>query len=116
MNPRLLNVTETRHYLGDISDATIRRLVARGELRPVRLPSVKRAGESGRRLLCRLISRADGPGERGRPGDRRGVESGSAQRLGAIAGGEARVTPPFLSVVHGDEGVQLVLTVEAATN
>ena len=51
MNPRLLNVTETRHYLGDISDATIRRLVARGELRPVRLPSVKRAGESGRRLL-----------------------------------------------------------------
>jgi len=48
---RLLNVTETRHYLGDISDATIRRLVARGELRPVRLPSVKREGESGRRLL-----------------------------------------------------------------
>lgn len=51
MTARLLNVTETRHYLGGISDATIRRLVARGELRPVRLPSVRRLGEAGRRLL-----------------------------------------------------------------
>ena len=51
MTARLLNVTETRHYLGDISDATIRKLVARGVLRPVRLPSVNHRGEAGRRVL-----------------------------------------------------------------
>jgi Helix-turn-helix domain len=56
MTARLLNVTETCRYLGDISDATLRRLVARDELRPVRLPSVRRGtdrepGETGRRLL-----------------------------------------------------------------
>ena len=49
--PRLLNVTETAHYLGDISDATIRKLVAQGVLHPVRLPSVNHRGEAGRRLL-----------------------------------------------------------------
>jgi hypothetical protein len=48
---RLLNVIETRQYLGGISDATIRRLVARGELKPTRLPSVRHKGETGRRLL-----------------------------------------------------------------
>ena len=33
--------------------------------------------------------------------------------MAPVADAEACVTPPFLSVVHGDEGVQLVLTVEA---
>ena len=47
----LLNVEETRHYLGDISDAMLRRLVEQGHLCPVRLSSVRREGESGRRLL-----------------------------------------------------------------
>ena len=47
----LLNVEATRQYLGGISDATIRRLVARGDLCPVPLPSVRREGEAGRRLL-----------------------------------------------------------------
>ena len=56
MTPRLLNVAETRHYLGEISEATVRRLVERGELRPVRLPSVRHPGETGRRLL---FDRAD---------------------------------------------------------
>jgi hypothetical protein len=30
---------------------TLRALVAKGELKPVRLPSVRRPGENGRRLL-----------------------------------------------------------------
>ena len=50
MNPRLLSVTETASYLG-VSTVTIRRWIASGVLTPVRLPSVKNAGESGRRLL-----------------------------------------------------------------
>ena len=51
MTGRLLDVEATRQYLGDISDATLRRFVSRGHLCPVRLPSVRREGESGRRLL-----------------------------------------------------------------
>ena len=51
MTPRLLDVKDAAEYLGGISEATIRRLVERGELRPVRLPSVRHAGEMGRRLL-----------------------------------------------------------------
>jgi excisionase family DNA binding protein len=50
MNPRLLSVTETASYLG-VSTVTIRRWVASGHLQPVRLPSVRRTGEPGRRLL-----------------------------------------------------------------
>lgn len=51
MNPRLLDVGETALYLGGISQATVRRLVAQGVLCPVRLPSCRRPGESSRRLL-----------------------------------------------------------------
>jgi hypothetical protein len=48
---RLLDVKATSLYLGAISPWTVRALVARGELCPVRLPSVRRRGEQNRRLL-----------------------------------------------------------------
>jgi len=47
----LYDVTATAHYLGDISDDTVRGLVASGGLTPVRLPSTRRPGVSNRRLL-----------------------------------------------------------------
>ena len=48
--PRLLSVADAARYLG-VAEGTVRALVARGELQPVRPPSVRRAGESGRRVL-----------------------------------------------------------------
>lgn len=49
--PRLLDVDGAARYLGNVSKWTIRALVERGELQPVRLPSVRHSGENGRRLL-----------------------------------------------------------------
>jgi hypothetical protein len=51
MTPRLLDIKETARYLGGLSPWTVRGLVERGELTPVRLPSLVRPGEHGRRLL-----------------------------------------------------------------
>ena len=48
---RLLDVTATAAYLGGICSDSVRALVAQGQLVPVRLPSCRRPGESGRRLL-----------------------------------------------------------------
>jgi hypothetical protein len=48
---RLLDVTATANYLGDICTDSVRALVAQGVLVPVRLPSTRRPGESSRRLL-----------------------------------------------------------------
>lgn len=48
---RLMDVAAAAAYLGGVSEATVRRLVARGEIVPVRLPSVRHGGEQGRRLL-----------------------------------------------------------------
>lgn len=48
---RLLDVIATAAYLGGLSGASVRALVARGVLVPVRLPSCRRPGESSRRLL-----------------------------------------------------------------
>ena len=53
---RLLDVTATAAYLGDVCTDTVRGLVAQGTLVPVRLPSSRRPGESSRRLL---FDRAD---------------------------------------------------------
>ena len=53
---RLLDVTATAAYLGDICTDSVRALVAQGVLVPVRLPSTRRLGESSRRLL---FDRAD---------------------------------------------------------
>jgi hypothetical protein len=50
MTSRLLSIDATASYLG-VSTVTIRRYVTQGKLHPVRLPSVRRKGESGRRLL-----------------------------------------------------------------
>jgi hypothetical protein len=49
--PRLLNVTATAAYLGGGCTSSVRALVARGVLVPVRLPSTRRPGELSRRLL-----------------------------------------------------------------
>lgn len=48
---RLLDVIATAHYLGGICTDSVRALVTRGVLVPVRLPSTRRPGESSRRLL-----------------------------------------------------------------
>ena len=48
---RLGDVGDAARYLGNISPYSVRALVARGELTPVRLPSCRRPGESSRRLL-----------------------------------------------------------------
>ena len=53
---RLLDVTATATYLGGICSDSVRALVARGALVPVRMPSCRRPGESSRRLL---FDRAD---------------------------------------------------------
>jgi hypothetical protein len=50
-SPRLLDVADTAAYLGGISTSTVRSLVARGELTPVRMPSCRGRGESNRRLV-----------------------------------------------------------------
>ena len=49
--PRLLDLDAASKYLGGISPWTVRSLVGRGELRAVRLPSVRHDHETGRRLL-----------------------------------------------------------------
>lgn len=49
--PRLLDLKTAARYLGGISPWTVRGLVAKGDITPVRLPSVKHPGEAGRRLL-----------------------------------------------------------------
>lgn len=56
LTPRLLDVEATAEYLGGISIWTVRGLVEKGYLTPVRLPSVRHRGENGRRLL---FDRAD---------------------------------------------------------
>jgi excisionase family DNA binding protein len=48
---RLLDVEEAAQYLGGISTWTVRGLIQKGHLKPVRLPSVRHKGEDGRRLL-----------------------------------------------------------------
>jgi hypothetical protein len=48
---RLLDVTAAAAYLGGVCPDSVRALVARGQLVPVRLPSCRRLGESSRRLL-----------------------------------------------------------------
>jgi len=48
---RLLDVRAAALYLGGISPWTIRSYVDNGLLVPVRLPSCRRPGEPGRRLL-----------------------------------------------------------------
>jgi hypothetical protein len=48
---RLLDVDTAGTYLGGVSAATIRALVGRGVLVPVRLPSTRSTSESNRRLL-----------------------------------------------------------------
>ena len=50
MTVRLLDTAAAATYLG-VSNATVRRLVAGGEITPVRVPSVRHDGERGRRLL-----------------------------------------------------------------
>jgi hypothetical protein len=50
MNPRLLDVKAAAAYLS-VSHWTMRALVEKGQLTPVRLPSLKHKGEDGRRLL-----------------------------------------------------------------
>lgn len=49
--PRLLDVGAAALYLGGISTWTIRSFIENGQLVPVRLPSCRRPGENGRRLL-----------------------------------------------------------------
>jgi hypothetical protein len=51
MPSRLLDVKSAAIYLGAVSTWTVRGLVADGVLRPVRMPSTRRRGESSRRLL-----------------------------------------------------------------
>ncbi len=51
MTARLLDVEDAALYLGGISTWTIRALVTRGVLVPVRLPSCRQTSESNRRLL-----------------------------------------------------------------
>ena len=53
---RLLNIEQAAAYLGHVSAWTVRAFVQKGELHPVRLPSVRRKGAGGRRLL---FDRAD---------------------------------------------------------
>lgn len=48
--PRLLDMRAAASYLS-VSRWTVRALIESGHLRPVRLPSVRRPGEQGRRLL-----------------------------------------------------------------
>jgi hypothetical protein len=48
---RLLNVNDAGTYLGGVSAGTIRKLVERGVLVPVRLPSTRSTSASNRRLL-----------------------------------------------------------------
>lgn len=48
---RLLDVPATAAYLGDVCPDYVRGLVAQGVLPPVRIPSMRRPGESSRRLL-----------------------------------------------------------------
>ena len=50
MNPRLLDAKAAAAYLG-VSHWTVRAYVEKGQLVPVRLPAVRRAGEDCRRLL-----------------------------------------------------------------
>jgi hypothetical protein len=63
--PRLLDVQAAARYLGGISEWTLRSLIADGHLHPVRLPSVKHRGETGRRLLLD-VRELDGAIERWR--------------------------------------------------
>jgi hypothetical protein len=51
MPARLLDLSAAAAYLGGVSVWTLRALVAKGELTPVRLPSVRRKDQQGRRLL-----------------------------------------------------------------
>ena len=51
MTARLLDVEDAALYLGGISTWTVRALVTRGALVPVRLPSCRQTAESNRRLL-----------------------------------------------------------------
>ncbi len=48
---RLLDIEAAAQYLGGVSPWTLRALIADGHLHPVRLPSVRHRGETGRRLL-----------------------------------------------------------------
>lgn len=49
--PRLLDIEAASRYMGGVSPWTLRALIADGHLHPVRLPSVRHRGETGRRLL-----------------------------------------------------------------
>ena len=49
--PRLMNVAAAAEYLGGISRWTLYDLVAKEQLKPVKLPSVKYQSRRGRRLL-----------------------------------------------------------------
>ena len=49
--PRLRDVTAAAAYLGGVDGSYLRGLVREGLLCPVRLPSMRRRGESSRRLL-----------------------------------------------------------------
>lgn len=51
MTQRLLDAEGAGRYLGNLSERTVRMLAERGDLRPVRIPSLTRDGEAGRRLL-----------------------------------------------------------------
>ena len=51
VTPRLLDIEAAALYLGGVSPWTLRALIADGHLHPVRLPSVRHRGETGRRLL-----------------------------------------------------------------
>lgn len=48
---RLLDREAASAYLGGVATRTIDALVAAGHIRPVRLPSTRREGEQGRRVL-----------------------------------------------------------------
>lgn len=49
--PRLVDIKFAARYLGGLSIWTIRAFIANGQLRAVRLPSVRHPHENGRRLL-----------------------------------------------------------------
>ena len=53
MTARPLDVKATAEYLGHISTWTVRSLVARGHLHPVRLPACHRPGDNRRLLFDR---------------------------------------------------------------
>jgi hypothetical protein len=51
VSPRLVDYPGAARYFGNVDQRTVRTLVENQELIPVRLPSSRHAGESGRRVL-----------------------------------------------------------------